>query len=289
MPLFKRTSPHPWQPLWRHDAGAMLWSVKFSGDGRILGEVRDLEARQANYFCCDEHDGHLWWSGLHAEHAWWVGIEDIDAGRFYLHGFRKPDMPQHLGIYAYNLDSAAPLWRNEQYAFLFAFDGEVYASQDRFDGRHVVHLSPEDGSVVEELGTDNERVHAMRMELNTRDPFAGYRYPEHFDQAHSAYAMLREQVHSVVDPASVRGQLDVLCENDLLLLSWHETTKEEGTLLQQVFHAMNLRDDRTLFRDTIVESARAPAIDSFFIKDTTLYYVKNYRILTAHDINGVPA
>lgn len=289
MSLFKRTSTHLWQPSWKHDAGATLWSVKFSDDGRILGEVRDLEARQASFFCCDEHDGRLLWSGLRAEPAWWVGIEDIDAGRFYLHGFRKPDMPQHLGIYTYGLDSGTPLWRNEQYAFLFAFDGEVYATQDRFDGRHVLRLSSDDGSVVEELGTDNERVQSMRLELNTRDSFAGYRYPVHFDQSHPDYDTLQRQVHSVVDPAAVRGQLDVLSEGDLLLLAWHEASEHNGALLRQVFCAMDLRDNSTLFRDTIVESARAPAMDSFFLKDTTLYYVKNYRILTAHDINGVPA
>jgi hypothetical protein len=288
MPLFKRTASHPWQPSWRHEADDMLWCVKFSGDGRILGEVRDLEKRQATFFCCDEADGRLRWSGLHAEHAWWVGIEDIDAGRFYLHGFRKPDMPQHLGIHAYDLDSGAPLWSNPEYAFLFAFDGEVYATQDRFDGRHVLRLSSEDGGVAEELGTDNERVHSMRMELNARDPFAGYRYPEHFDQAHPAYETLSERVHAVVDPSSVHGQLDVFREKDLLLLAWHEVAGKDGSLLRQEFHAMDLRGETTLFRDTIVEAARAPAMDSFFLKDCMLYYVKNYRILTAHDITGVP-
>ena len=74
-------------------------------------------------------------------------------------------MPQHLGIHAYDLATGAPLWSNSELAFLFAFEGSVYASQERFDGLHVLRLSRDDGSVVEELGQQNERVATMRAVL----------------------------------------------------------------------------------------------------------------------------
>ncbi len=288
MKLFRRSPSTSWQPSWRLDAGVNLWRLKFSGTGRILGEARDLEEKSASFFCCDERDGHLLWSGLRLHEPWWVGIEDIDQGRFYLHGFRKPDMPQHRGIFAFDLESGAPLWRNEELAFLFAFDGGVYASEQRFDGIHVLRLSPEDGSVTEELGQQHERVNRMRALINEQDSFAGYRYPEPFDDRHPDFGGLSGRVYAVVDPARVAGNLDVLLEERLLLLSWHEPSAGKTNGLRQEFAALDAESGTTLFRDTIVDGARAPGVDSFFLKDNQLFYIKNYRTLIAHDLSRVP-
>lgn len=287
MKLFRRNPSYPWQPAWQLDADATLWRLKFSNTGRILGEARDLEAKTSWFFCCNEEDGHIRWNGLRLDEPWWIGIEDIDDGRFYLHGFRKPDMPQHLGIFAYDIDSGTPLWNNPELAYLFAFDGSVYASEQRFDGLHVLRLSREDGSVSEELGLQNESVNTMRAILNEKDDFVGYRYPRHFDEAHPVYTDLRERVFAVVDPSAVTGNLDVLHEDGLLLLSWHEALPGRQRSFKQEFAAVDAGSDAVLFRDTIVDEATATGVDSFFIKDSLLFYIKNYRTLTAHDLTRV--
>ena len=289
MKLFRRSTSSPWQPAWRLDAGATLWRLKFSNTGRILGEARDLEAKTSSFFCCDEADGQLRWKDLRLEEPWWVGLEDIDAGRFYLHGFRKPDMPQHLGIFAYDLDTGAPLWQNRELAYLFAFDGNVYASQQRFDGAHVLRLSSEDGSVAEELGIQNESVNAIRSILNGEDVFAGYRYPAQFDETHPAFDEFHSRVHAVIDPAAVTGNLDVLQEKNLLLISWHERLPGKPQILKQEFAAVDAESGASLFHDTIVEEATATGVDSFFAKDDQLFYIKNFSILTAHDLTSVTA
>lgn len=287
MKLFRRSTHYSWQPAWRFEAGATLWRLKFSNSGRILGEARDLEAKTSWFFCLDEADGRLLWNDLRLEEPWWIGLEDIDGDRFYLHGFRKPDMPQHLGIYAYDLDSGTPLWQNTKLAYLFAFDGSVYAAQQRFDGSHVLRLSSEDGSVAEELGIQNASVNTMRSILNEKDDFAGYRYPEPFDQNQPAFEELRERVHSVIDPAMVAGNLDVLHEDDLLLLSWHESMNGKQKSFKQEFAAIHSGSGELLFRDTIVVAATATGVDSFFLKDSQLFYIKNYSALTAHDLGRV--
>ncbi len=288
MKLFRRSGGNPWQPAWRLDAGGTLWRLKFSNTGLILGEARDLEAKNSWFFCCSEADGALVWTDLRLEEPWWVGLEDIDDGRFYLHGFRKPDMPQHLGIHAYDLATGAPLWSNSELAFLFAFDGSVYASQERFDGLHVLRLSRDDGSVVEELGQQNERVATMRAVLNEQESFAGYRYPEPFDETHPAFSALRARVHAIADPAVIAGNLDLLTDSGLVLFSWHEALPGRQRSFKQEFVALDAESDTVLFRDTIVDEATATGIDSFFLKDHQLFYIKNYRTLTSHDLTRVP-
>jgi hypothetical protein len=288
MKLFRRSVSYPWPPAWQLDTGATLWRVLFSGDGRILGEARNLEEKRTWFFCAREEDGAVLWNDLRPGEPWWIGIEDVAEGRFYLHGFRKPDMPQHLGVFAHDLDSGKELWRNEELAFLFAFDGSVYAAQERFNGMHVLRLSVEDGSVVEELGQQNEQVTAMRAMLNER-AFAGYRYPRPFDESHPDFGMLRERVHAEAPPDQVTGALDVWQENGVLAMAWHEALPAGRGRVRQRFSVLDAGSGTPLYRDTIVDDAQGPGVDSFFVKDHLLYYVKNYRFLTAHDLSGVTA
>lgn len=307
MKLFRRTSQH-WPPAWTHDAGAVIWRFLFDGEGRIIGEARDPERRQAWFFCLRERDGTVIWNDLRLGEPWWVGIEGVDAGRLYLHGYRKPDMPQHLGITAVNIPSGKQLWHNDAYAFVLALHGEVYAARETFGGMQFYRLSAEDGSVAEELGQDMDRINALRREINEENMFRGYRYPQPFGDEHPQQEEIGAAVRDMVDADSVRGDVDVLFEAPLLMAAWHEPAQnkrrgasrkvgvagsgaiaQSASALEQRFEARNLESGRTLYSDVILEEAEAPGMDSFFVKDDQLLYIKNRSILTAHDLNGVPA
>ena len=320
MKLFRRTS-QPWPPAWAHDAGAVIWRFLFDGEGRIIGEARDPERKQARFFCLRERDGAVIWDDLRLGEPWWVGIEGVDAGRLYLHGYRKPDMPQHLGITAVDIPSGEQLWHNDEYAFVLALNGEVYAARETFGGMQFYRLSAGDGSVAEEFGQDMNRINTLRREINEEDIFRGYRYPEPLGDNHPHGEAVTAALHDMVDTSAVRGDLDVLFEPPLLMAAWHEPVPERkrpggrtsavpaetgatggtGTasraamnahsppVLQQRFEARDLASGRTLYSDVILEEAEAPGMDSFFVKDDQLMYIKNRSILTAHDLNGVPA
>jgi len=314
MKLFRRTS-QPWPPAWTHDAGAVIWRFLFDGEGRIIGEVRDPERKQAWFFCLREHDGAVIWNDLRLGEPWWVGIEGVDEGRLYLHGYRKPDMPQHLGITAVDIPSGEQLWHNDDYAFVLSLNGEVYAARETFGGMQFYRLSAEDGSIAEELGQDMDRINALRREINEEDVFRGYRYPEPLGDEQPHEEDVNAALRDMVDTDAVRGDVDVLFEPPLLMAAWHEpvpgrkrpdrrtpaaaaelgTAGEAGMkaqsppVLQQRFEARDIASGRTLYSDVILEEAEAPGMDSFFVKDDQLMYIKNRSILTAHDLNGVPA
>jgi len=289
MKLFRRTS-RSWPPAWSFDAGAIIWRFLFDGDGRIVGEARDPERKHAWYFCLDEHSGTPFWNDLRMDEPWWVGIEGIASGRLYLHGYRKPDMPQHLGITAIDIPSGRQLWHNGTLTFLLAVDADVYAMRETFGGMRFFRLSPTDGAVVEELGEDMERISALRQRVNEENLFRGYRYPQPYRDDHPHYPAISGTVHDIVRPQQVTGDLDVLFEAPLLCVSWHETADSAGEAgLRQCFEARDMNSGRTVLRETILDAAAAPGMDSFFLKDDQLMYIKNRSILTAHDLNGVPA
>ena len=288
MRLFKKNAP-AWPPAWTYDAGAYIWRFVFSGSGHILGEARDPVRKTTTFFCLGERDGAVLWEGMRSDEDWWVGFEAIENTRFYLHGFRKPDMPQHLGIRAHDLATGEALWRNDELAFVLARGDDVIGARERFSGMEFVRLSAEDGSVTEEMGQDLETVNALRGILNEEEDFRGYRYPEPFSQEHPAFDSAAAHVQSLVDPAQVIGNLDVLVEGSLLLAAWHEAKEhgEQRPVLRQRFAALSFPRAATLYETVLLEEADAPGMDSFFLKDTQLLYIQNRQVLTAHDLNGV--
>ena len=290
MSLFSK-SPASWPPSWRYDAGGYVWRFVFTGDGHILGEARDPEQKIASFFCIDEHDGTPVWEGLRSIDDWWVGLETVEAGRFYLHGYRKPDMPQHLGIRAYDLRSGEQLWQNDDLVFVLAREDAVYAAREQYAGLQFYRLSSDDGSVVEELGQDTEQVNRLRQLLNDEEDFTGYRYPEPFNDGHPAFRETASRLARLIPPESVVGPLDVLVESPLLMAAWHESLGGNGSkpLLRQRFLALHLPSGKTVFKDVLLEEAEAPGMDSFLLKDRQLIYIQQRRILTAHDLNGVPS
>lgn len=288
MRLFKKSS-HAWPPAWTYDAGAYIWRFVFSGAGHILGEARDPVRKTTSFFCLREHDGAVLWEGLRSDEDWWVGFEAVEGDRFFIHGFRKPDMPQHLGIRAHDLATGSPLWRNDDLAFVLARGEDVYGAREGFGGMEFFRLAADDGRITAELGQDIESINTLRALLNAEEDFHGYRYPEPFSQEHPARDDAAAPVQTLVDPARVIGSLDVLFEPPLLLAAWHEAKggSADRPLLRQRFAALALPQEKTLFETVLLEEADAPGMDSFFLKDTQLLYIQNRQVLTAHDLNGV--
>lgn len=288
MKFFRSSSP-AWPPAWTYNAGVYIWRILFSNAGEILGEARDPVKKETSFFCLEEASGDVLWHGLRHPEAWWTGIEAIESGRFFLHGFRKPDMPQHLGIRAYDLRTGVPLWENADLTFLFAVGDSAYASREKFSGLEFYRISAEDGTIAEELGQNSAHINTLRQQQNEDDYFRGYRYPEPLGDGHPHADVARAALGGIVDQANIAGNLDVLYEEPLLIAAWHsadERGKTGSRTLKQELLALNTDSGKTLFRESILTGAEAPGMDSFFIKDHQLIYIHERCALHAHDLNG---
>ncbi len=282
MKLFKRRGRKKngtsWQPAWTYDTGAMVWRMKISQSGEILLEIRDTEKKEAWFSCLDETSGAELWSGLRLDEPWWIGVEDMEQGRLFLHGFRKPDMPRHLGIHCYDLRSGELLWKNDNLTFLFALRDEVYASHEGFEEMTFYALDANSGEIAKSLGADTDALNALRSTLNEEDLFLDYLYPEPFDSSHPDFAALRDRVYAVVPENGFTGNLDVLGLNSMLMISWHGPAAN-GTGYDQHFKALD-NTDAVLRSDIINSSVQQSGIDSFFVKSGRVMYIKDKQILT---------
>jgi hypothetical protein len=270
-----------WRPDWTWSRGVAVWRMRLSGGGHILLELRDHDARRAWFACLDERSGATLWEDLQLSEPWWVGVEDMEAGRMYLHGFRKPDMPQHVGIWAYDLDSGESLWKNEDLAFFLARGDTVYAMREQFEGLHFFSLDARDGSVTGQLGTDSSALSALREEMNTEDRYREYEYPESAS-AGSLPAELQAAC-AALSRTAVDGGFDLLLSGRVLLAAWHE---QSGDDLEQFVGAVQPHDGAVLLRQRINSGLPAVNMDSFFVKSGTMFFIRDGHELNAFHLEG---
>jgi uncharacterized protein DUF4905 len=287
MKWFNKHNGQSCNPTWTYDANGMFWRMKISEDGRIICELRDPVKKETWFDCIEEGTGKVLWTNIRFDESWWIGLEDISDGIAYFHRFRKPDMPQHLGIIAVSLENGDVLWENTELTFMMVNGLDVYASREGFETRKYFLLNHEDGQVHKELGIDPRDLSELRNVQNEEYLFRNYRYPTPFDSKHAAFHSYRTLVNDYVDSDRLRGNLDLFQDENLLIIAWHETSDQHTDIsphLNQRFLAIEIDSNSVICSDLINEGVAAPAYDSFFIKDSRLFFVKNQQTLTAYQL-----
>ncbi|MCS7076508.1 MAG: DUF4905 domain-containing protein [Bacteroidia bacterium] len=109
---------------------------------------------------------------------WLIGIEDIHNGVLYVHQYRSPEIPEHYGIYAYDVHSQMLLWEQPHFSWFKKTKLTVLAHFITTEGtRSFVEIDPL-GRVIQQYG-DRVPVHILQEAENMElDAFEQMRFPQ---------------------------------------------------------------------------------------------------------------
>lgn len=124
------------KPAWVFDAGTLIWRIFFTSNNHIIGETRNQEAKSTGFFCVDIHSGKHLWKNISFDEPWWIGIEAVHERWMILHGYVRPDMPEHRGIRIIDIESGKLLWRNDHLSLWFIDNEKLYAHKYLFE-KHI--------------------------------------------------------------------------------------------------------------------------------------------------------
>ena len=272
-------------PAWVYRADGVVWRVLPTEAGVFVGEERDLQEKQVSFFCVDRMTGEVLWRGISFDEGWWIGIEAVGSDRVFLHGFLKPDMPEHKKIFALDLFTGRTVWSNDDMRFILATEGSVFASKSTTNGQLTFELDLRTGSVLRSLENEYEVLnHAKsRMQIlasiETEFPV---RLGESLFPGEPAIALVGRHCRS----DTVVGPVEVVEKNDLLFFSYHERTGLDGGLTNTL-KVVDRHDGELLLAETLNQNLQTTVPDSFFLQGTMLYFVKERSTLTAVNINGL--
>jgi hypothetical protein len=270
------------KPAWQFQTVGDLWRIFFAGEGRIVGEDRDQHTKSVSFFCIDEQTGAVLWKGIRLDEPWWSGIETVEGGIVYLHKYAKPDLPQHQGIIALDLETGRLLWKNEKLQFLFIAGGKLYASRDYFERRAYFELHPLTGEILQEF-SEEEQVISLRRDQESATS-NDVMFPQIFDTDLPEHERVHEAIRAECDPSLVAGSIELIHHENLLFFNYHwkkTRTSLDQPALENRLRVVDTRRKKVIFSDILNEHVLNPVPDSFLLKGGNLFYIKNKNTLVA--------
>jgi len=273
------------QPAWVYRAEGVVWRVVSTNAEVFVGEDRNLETKLVSFFCVNQTTGEVLWEGISLDERWWVGIEAIHSDWVFLHGFSKPDMPDHKKIFALDLFTGRTVWSNDEMRFILATEDSVFASKDTVSGRMIVELNLRTGSILRSLENEHEVLnHAKaRMEILANDQSD---FPAPMGESLAMDQPTIAFVHNHCRSDNVVGPVEVVDKNNFLFFSYHEKSSENGRI-KNTLKVVDQNNGELVFAETLDQNLQNTAPDSFFLQGNMLYFVKDRSSLIAVSIEDL--
>lgn len=278
MNLFSLFSKKP-LPVWSFSSPHTLWRVIFSTDGKIVCETRNTDNKTATFSCLEEKTGSVIWSNKTFHDAWWVGIEGISHGRLFLHGFKKPDMPEHLGIVCVDMTNGTEIWKNPAATFLTANINAVFGFKDLFERRVFFRLHPDDGTIAEEMTELPDDVEE-NIQLEKTD----FTFPSPLMANDKEMMQIARSVEHIIrhDDSTTGGEF--ITAGAYIVLSNYAPNRDTDDGLKNTLSIIDRAAKKKVYSDVLNRSTPYPVPDSFFIDGNRVYYMKEKKSLVALDL-----
>ncbi|MFA6455900.1 MAG: DUF4905 domain-containing protein [Bacteroidota bacterium] len=268
MKFFSLFSNHL-SPSWEFSAENVLWRIMFSGNGKIIGEDRNTESKTVTFFCLDASTGKPLWRNKTFGEQWWIGLDAVAEDRLYLHGYKKPDMPEHKHIIAVDIRTGDVLWKNSECTFLAIQSPYVYGYKDLFERRSYFRIDDRTGEILEELTELPESVGENLQYERTDFSFSDAVTEADGDVWTAASAM--EEFQS--------AESIVTEKYTLLNVYSRNTPPVEG--LKNTLTIIDSSTNKKVYSDVLNESTPYPVPDSFFMDGKRVYYIKERKTFVA--------
>ncbi len=250
-----------------HNNKRQIFRLLPTDTGKLIIEEREADKKQAFFNCLDIESGRKIFSNLQLDEKFWLGIEAVYKDVIFFHKFGKPDLPQHHGITALDINSQQVLWEDEDRSFLFIKEDKVYSYQQKFEDREYFTQDYLTGEITGELGTDSTSINLIREEVIASEDFSGYRFPDVFEAGLPSAA--DEVLSKLREEHLISGRIEYILIDDLLMFNYHEVNDDNS--LNNIFKAVDLTKGKYILEETLNSRTHAFAPDSFFVKDDLLF------------------
>ena len=260
----------PVKKLYSFTNKRQIWRIIPTASGKLIIEERDIEKREAFFSCIDIKSGKKIFSSFQLEEKFWIGIEKVYKDIIFFHKFRKPDMPRHLGIIAFDILKQKILWKNEDYIFLFIYNDDLFCYKEKFEGRDYFKLNYETGEFIKDSDIANE---VIALKDKSDGKFEGYHFTKQFIPETESNEELKKILSEERNQNLVSGKIDYILLQNLLVFSFHQILSS-GNEMRNIFKAVDIDNGKVIFEEELNRGVKNFVPDSFFIKDDLLFLLK---------------
>lgn len=246
-----------------------IWRILPTDTGKLIIEERDTDKKEAFFSCVNIETGKTVMDARQFEEKYWLGIENVCCDLIIFHGYRKPDMPGHMGITVFDVNTEETVWKNNEFIYLFNTPGKIYAYKEMFDGRKFSVLNIRTGELLEDLGEDAELVNGIMRGVPSQYDSEIYKFPEPLNSAYIENSEALNILQGFREESPVAGSIEVLVIDGVLMFNAHRINKDGS--LDNIFRAIEIVSKKVIFEEKLNRGIKAIVPDSFFIRGEHLF------------------
>ncbi len=269
------------RPAWHYKASGVIWRLVPTSSGKLIGESRNLEKKEASFFCVNRKTGEVLWEGATFGEQWWIDIEAVHEDTLLLHKFATPELPEHQSIIAVDVLTGTRLWQNDELKLEAVTEKALYAARwtERGD-RQILGLDYRTGKILENL----EEMKSGGLAIP--DPqIPGVQDPEMpepvFDlTTHNSPTNISIREH--YNPELLAGDVECIERPRHLIFSYYEAASPTSKdTLNNILKILERQSGTIAFSETICRNLSAAVPENFFVQDDMLFFVRERAELIA--------
>ncbi len=201
-----------------------------------------------------------------------------------LHGYVRPDIPEHRGIRVIDIESGKILWRTDNLSLWFIDQEKLYAHKYVFEKHIACEFDIKTGALLNEFSDNLDLLQELRQNVLQKESERQQDvvFPELFIEKETD-SDIKTVIQQITEGKALEDWIEYLSRSDILIVSQYRQAqnKSGSSLLNNILSVYDLKSEKILYNEIIAKDVKVPSPDSFFIKNDLLLFIKHQTMLTA--------
>ncbi len=242
-----------------------IWNTVFIPHSDILLlEIRNSEHKKVTFSALDVRNGSFLWKDVAFDEPWWISLDAAGEGIALLTIYLETNNPDKKGIFAYDVQQQKIAWWNNDFSLIDASGNLVNGISSKYGTRQVTL----------DIHSGNE-VPGAQSKTIPDDPV---RRPHQYAADHQYFETVKTFLVSKFNLLPVTA-LEYLEHDSLIFVS---VNVMESTLTNYLIIISG--EGKALLLEKLDEHLKGIGLDTFFIYEGCVFFVRNKRELFSYKI-----
>jgi hypothetical protein len=252
--------------LFSHGFDGVVWNMQVAEKTAVLIiEVRNAELKQVSFAALDLSANQFLWENVRFDEPWWINLSAVSGDVILLTHYTEATNPDQKSLLAYSVSGRKLLWWQNDFSLVSVNDIAVAGYSQKYGVKPLV-LDIFTGKVTGEstLQSPAQNLSVIR--------------PLHYREGESGFETVKKYLTRVGEKELTLG-VDYLEHDEIVVVSIY--VQEDG--LANYLIVLD-REGTVVLREKAGGNLKGIGIDTFFILEGSLFFVKNKRELLRYKL-----
>jgi hypothetical protein len=252
--------------LFSHGFDGVVWNMQVAEKaGMLIIEVRNAEKKHVSFAALDLSTNRFLWENVQFDEPWWINLSAVRGDVILLTHYTEAANPDQKSLLAYSISGRKLLWWQNDFSLVSVNDIAVAGYSQKYGVKPLV-LDIFTGKVI-----NGDTLESPAQNLSVIRPL-------HYREGESGFETVKKYLMRIGEKELISG-VDYLEHAGFVVLSVY--VQEDG--LANFLIVLD-QEGTMVLREKAGGNLKGIGIDTFFILEGSLFFVKNKRELLRYKL-----